>query len=87
MTTPTLTPEETAMLQFAKLRWTYQGTKEDTIRTQFGCSPSIFYARLNRLLDNPAALAAEPVLVRALTRLRDARRHQRSAHRIAQEVR
>ena len=41
--------------------------------------PTTYYARLNALLDHPEPLAAYPMTVRRLLRLRDARRQLRSA--------
>ena len=47
------------------------------IRWQLGESEWIMAAHVSRLLDDPAALAAEPVIVNRLRRLRDARRRVR----------
>lgn len=54
------------------------GRKEVLIRKHFDEHATAYYQRLNRLLDNPDALAYSPMLVRRLTRLRDARRRQRT---------
>ena len=48
------------------------GAKEEAIRRELGMAPIRYYQRLNILLDNSEALAAEPQLVRRLQRLRDA---------------
>lgn len=45
---------------------------EDDIRRALG-SPTRFYQRLARVLEDPAALADEPQLVYRLRRIRDAR--------------
>ena len=47
--------------------------KEQTIRQRFGVSPTVYYQRLSRLIDRPAAWAADPVTVKRLRRLRDGR--------------
>lgn len=61
--------------------WKYAGAKDAYIRETFSETPTAYYARLNRLLDDPAAEAAYPVLVRRLRRLRDSRRQGRRESR------
>lgn len=46
-------------------------------------SMPIYARHLDQLLDQPAALAAHPLEVKRLRRLRDARRRTRSARRSA----
>jgi len=41
-----------------------------------------YYQVLNALIDNPAALTADPLLVKRLRRMRTARQRQRSARRL-----
>lgn len=67
------------MLELERSWWKHPGRKEGTIREQFDISPTRYYAALNRLIDRPEALAADPMLVKRLRRLRDARRLQRTA--------
>lgn len=57
----------------------HTGMKEETIRTQLGMSPARYYQLLARLIDTEAALQFDPLLVRRLRRLRDARGRQRTA--------
>jgi hypothetical protein len=78
---PTLTEQDLAMLELERSWWKHAGAKEGTIRTRFDISPTQHYAALNRLIERPEALAADPMLVKRLRRLRDARRQQRSARR------
>jgi hypothetical protein len=54
------------------------GMKEETIRAQLGMSPARYYQLLGRLIDTEAALDFDPLLIRRLRRLRDARGRQRS---------
>jgi hypothetical protein len=68
-----------AVLAFERQWWKYAGAKEEAIRRQFGISPTAYYQLLSRLIDEPAALAADPMLVRRLQRQRAARRRQRAA--------
>jgi Protein of unknown function (DUF3263) len=59
--------------------WRQMGAKEDAIRLLFRMTPVTYYRRLNLLLDTERALAAEPVLVNRLRRIRDSRRVAREA--------
>ena len=68
-----MTDNETRMLAFEKQWFRRIGEKETAIRETFDWSPVRYYTRLNRLLDDPQALAAEPVLVNRLRRIRDSR--------------
>lgn len=72
-----LTDREVAILDFEKQQWKYAGAKEDAIRRTFEISPTRYRQVLNALLDHQAALAAEPVLIKRLRRLRDERRRAR----------
>ncbi len=73
-----LTRREHEMLAFERQWWRHAGAKETAIREQFGVPPTRYYQVLNALVDRPAALAADPLLVRRLRRLRSARRPRRS---------
>ncbi|WP_018907875.1 DUF3263 domain-containing protein [Salinispora arenicola] len=77
--TPTtgLTGRERDILDFEQQWWRYPGAKEQAIRDRFGLTATRYYRLLNTLLDNPAALAAEPLLVGRLRRLRSARARDR----------
>lgn len=77
-----LTDDEKALLDFERAWWKYAGAKEQAIRETFDCSSTRHYQRLNALIDSDAALAYDPLLVRRLRRLRDARARQRSARRL-----
>jgi hypothetical protein len=72
-----LSDEERAILAFERQRWKYAAAKESAILTQFGMSGTRYYRVLNGLLDQPATVAYDPVLVNRLRRLREARRRQR----------
>ena len=77
-----LTETEIAMLAFERQWWKYAGAKETKVAEEFGVSMTRYYQRLNALIDRPAALAHDPMLVRRLRRLRSQRKHQRSATRL-----
>lgn len=72
-----LTDRELEILAFEKQIYVHPGVKEDTIRTLFDISPTRYYQQLNVIIDKPAALVHDPVLVKRLLRLRE----QRSARR------
>ncbi|WP_018218041.1 DUF3263 domain-containing protein [Salinispora vitiensis] len=72
-----LTGRERDILDFERQWWRHPGAKEQAIRDRFGCTATRYYQLLNGLLDNPAALAAEPLLVGRLRRLRSARARDR----------
>lgn len=76
-----LTDTEHDLLAFERLHWKYAGAKEAAIRERFGVSSTRYYQQLNALIDRPEALAAEPLLVRRLQRLRAARAAQRTRRR------
>ncbi|MBQ1072340.1 DUF3263 domain-containing protein [Micromonospora sp. C31] len=72
-----LTERERRILAFERQWWRHAGAKEQAVRDTFGLSATRYYQLLNGLLDNPAALAAEPVLVGRLRRLRSSRARNR----------
>ena len=74
-----LTRREHEMLAFERQWWRRPGAKETAIRDRFGLPPTRYYQVLNALVDRPAALEADPLLVRRLRRLRAARGQRRSA--------
>jgi hypothetical protein len=63
--------------------WRYADTKEAAIRDRFDEDPSMYYRRLGRLLDDPAAMSYAPVRVRRLRRQRALRLGSRSGRRLA----
>ncbi|MEH1165662.1 DUF3263 domain-containing protein [Micromonospora sp. CPCC 205539] len=76
-TAPGLTERERAILVFEQQWWRHAGAKEQAVRDTFGVSSTRYYQLLNGLLDNPAALAAAPLLVGRLRRLRSSRARNR----------
>jgi nanoRNase/pAp phosphatase (c-di-AMP/oligoRNAs hydrolase) len=73
-----LTDRDRAILVFEKQWWRHAGSKEQAIRDTFSVSATRYYQMLNALLDNEAALAFEPEVVKRLRRLRTARQSARS---------
>jgi hypothetical protein len=74
-----LSRREHEMLTFERQWWRRPGAKETAIRDRFGVTPTRYYQVLNALVDRPDALAADPLLVRRLRRLRTARQRTRSS--------
>ncbi|MDR1998363.1 MAG: DUF3263 domain-containing protein [Frankiaceae bacterium] len=76
---------EREMLAFERQWWKYAGAKEQAIHELFDMSATRYYQLLNALIDSPAALAADPMLVKRLRRVRATRQRQRSARRLGIE--
>ena len=76
---PGLSRRDHEMLLFERQWWRRAGAKETAIRDLFGVPPTRYYQVLNALVDRPEALAADPLLVRRLRRLRSARQQKRSS--------
>jgi hypothetical protein len=68
-----LTERQRQVLAFERQWWKHAGSKEQAIRDLFAISSTRYYQTLNALLDNPAALEYDPVLVKRLRRLRATR--------------
>lgn len=79
---PCSPPTETAILDLERSWFKYAGRKDTEIRERFGLTPTRYYQQLSALLDRPEALAHDPLTVRRLLRLREARARQRSARRL-----
>ena len=70
---------EIKMLEFERTWWRHAGAKESSIKELFNLTPPAYYQLLNNLIDRPAALMAEPLLVKRLLRLREQRTASRSS--------
>ena len=81
-----LTRRDRDILAFERQWWKYAGAKEQSIRELFDMSATRYYQVLNALIDTRAALAADPMLVKRLRRLRASRQRQRSAWRLGIDV-
>jgi hypothetical protein len=74
---------ERRVLAFERQWWRHAGAKEEAIRREFGVGPTAYYQLLSRLIDDPAAIAYDPMLVKRLQRQRASRRRRRSGARLA----
>ena len=80
-----LTRREREILAFERQWWRHAGAKEQAIRDLFDVSATRYYQLLNAVLDRPEALAADPMLVKRLRRLRASRQRARSARRLGMQ--
>ena len=77
-----LSDRDRRIIAFERQWWKYAGAKEQAIRELFDMSATRYYQVLNALIDNPAALEADPMLIKRLSRLRATRQRARSARRL-----
>lgn len=76
---PALSERDAAILDFERQWWKHAGAKEEAIRDVFGLSAARYYQVLNAVIDSPAAVRHDPMLVKRLHRARDARTQARAA--------
>jgi hypothetical protein len=76
---------EREILAFEGQWWKYAGAKEQAVRELFDMSATRYYQVLNALIDKPEALAADPLLIKRLRRLRTGRQRTRAARRLGVE--
>ena len=73
---------EIKMLEFERTWWRHAGAKESSIKELFNLTPPAYYQLLNNLIDRQEALMAQPILVKRLRRIRDARTTARSSSKL-----
>jgi hypothetical protein len=73
------------ILDFERDWWKLGMPKELAIRDRLSLSPARYYQLLGRIIEMPEALHHDPMLVRRLRRLREARRKKRFARRLGLE--
>ena len=78
---PPLTDLDRAVLEFERTWWLGPGIKDDLIVSRLGLDADGYAAALGALVDHPEALAADPLVVKRLRRMRDRRRRARSLER------
>lgn len=72
-----LSDRDRSLLEF-EARWgAHSGAKEEAVRAELSLSPARYYQLLGRLIETEQALEFDPLLVRRLRRLADARAAQR----------
>jgi hypothetical protein len=77
-----LTELEIKLLEFERNWWRHAGSKESAIKELFNLTPPAYYQLLNNLIDRQEALMAQPILVKRLRRIRDARTVARSSRKL-----
>ena len=77
-----LSERDRHVLDFERQWWTYAGAKDQAVRELFDMSATRYYQCLNELIDSPAALAHDPMLVKRLRRMRTSRLAARTARRL-----
>ena len=80
--TAALSERDQEILAFERQWWKYAGAKENAVRELFDMSATRYYQVLNALIDSPAALAHDPMLVKRLRRMRASRQRARTARRL-----
>ena len=80
-----LSERDQEILGFERQWWKYAGAKEQAIRELFDMSATRYYQVLNALIDDPAALAHDPMLVKRLRRMRASRQRARTSRRLGVE--
>jgi hypothetical protein len=80
-----LTQRDIEILDFERSWWKHAGVKEQAIKERFDMSATRYYQLLNDLLENPAAMAQDPILIKRLKRLRSYRQKQRVARLLGAE--
>jgi len=74
------------ILAFERQWWKYAGAKEQAVKELFDMSATRYYQVLNAIIDTPEALAADPMLVKRLRRMRASRQRARTARRLGMEA-
>lgn len=82
---PGLSDRDLRILRFERSWWKHAGAKEQAIRKDFGLSSARYYQLLGALIDSPAALAHDPMLITRLQRVREARLAARSARLLSRD--
>jgi Protein of unknown function (DUF3263) len=77
-----LSPREREILTFEREWWKYADAKDAAVRERLAMTPEAYYRSLNAIIDQPGALAHDPLLVRRLRRQRLTRQRQRQARRL-----
>ncbi|MFM7252763.1 MAG: DUF3263 domain-containing protein [Ilumatobacteraceae bacterium] len=69
-----LSERDLAIIEFESSWFTLDEERHDAIRARFSCSVEEYNRELNRVIDHPAAMLADPLVVRRLRRQRERRR-------------
>lgn len=67
----TLSSRDRSILDFEREWKRHAEAKEDAVRSEFGLTYARYYQVLNRIIDSPAALTYDPMLITRLQRMRE----------------
>ncbi|MBK9476875.1 MAG: DUF3263 domain-containing protein [Tetrasphaera sp.] len=81
-----LSERDREIIDFERQWWKYAGSKETAIKELSALSSTRYYQVLNALIDDPAAIAYDPMLMKRLARMRASRQRVRSARRLGVTV-
>ena len=79
----TMTEAERTAIHLAAATYRYPAQREADALDQLGLTPTRFWALVHRLLGRPDVLAAYPLEVGRLRRIREARARVRSGRRLS----
>lgn len=65
-----LSERHAAMLDFERSWWTNEESRDQVVRARFQCSPEEYQTELAGVLEDPAAIEHDQLVVRRLKRLR-----------------
>jgi hypothetical protein len=80
-----LSDRDRAILEFEQGWWLGAGTKEAAIRARLDLSASRYRELLSEIVDDPEAMAIDPLVVRRVRRTRERNRKARFEGRSASE--
>lgn len=69
-----LSERDLAIIEFESSWFTLDEERHEAIRARFSCSVEEYNLELNRVIDHPAAMLEDPLVVRRLRRHRERRR-------------
>lgn len=81
---PELNTRDRKVLDFEEQWPGHTGPKESAIRAAFRWTPARYYQILNAVLDKPAALAHNPILVKRMLEARNTRTEKRASRTLGQ---
>lgn len=82
-----LSERDIAILAFERQWWRHPSIKEEAIRAEFGLSAARYYQVLGALVDSPLALAHDPMLIKRLQRMQEARARARARRFVTSRTR
>lgn len=68
---PGLSDHDKDILDFAKQTWHFDGARDSAILERYGFGATTYFRKLNRIIDDPNALAHDAQTVRRYQRIRE----------------